>query len=47
MIDNLTDGKSKVKEILKRPSNSLNEFPNECLFGFYFENELFPVRILK
>ena len=35
----LIDGKSKVKEILREQSDSLNDASNQFLFGEHFENE--------
>ena len=39
ILGTLINGKSKVKEILKEQSDSLNDFSNQYVFGSYFENE--------
>ena len=38
-LETLIAGKSKVKEILKEQSDSINAIDNRFLFGEYFENK--------
>ena len=39
ILGTLSDGKVKVKEVLREQSPSLNSFSKEFSFGAYFENE--------